>query len=420
MSTISLLDVLMKVTLLSNEFPPLIYGGAGVHIDNLSRELSLLTPVNVHCFGEQNEETPDLKVRGVTAHLDEGLYKDHAHKGLFETLDKNISMSSFGEPTNIVHCHTWYTHLSGIMVKNLQQVPLILTTHSLEPHRPWKVEQLGSGYHMSCWIEKTAYQNADGIIAVSNDMKKDVIEAYGVDESKVKVIYNGIDPDFYQPTFDDELLNELGIDPAKPFVLFVGRVTRQKGIAHLLQAAKKFEKGTQVVLCAGAPDSEVIAKECNDLLVELQAEREGVIWISEMLPHEKLKVLYTMASVFICPSLYEPFGIINLEAMACGTPVVGSAVGGIPEIILNENTGYLVPFEARSKMDFEPVEAHKFHNDLAKKVNLLLNDEALCKHMGETARKRVEAIFSWKSIAHQTLGFYQEVLERYNKEKKDA
>jgi starch synthase len=299
------------------------------------------------------------------------------------------------------------------MIKNLQQVPLVLTTHSLEPHRPWKVEQLGNGYHLSSWIEKTAYQNAEGIIAVSNDMKKDVIDAYGVDEDKVRVIYNGIDPDFYTPTEDPEYLKSLGIDPSKPFILFVGRVTRQKGISHLLQAAKKINSDAQLVLCAGAPDTPEIEKECTDYLEALKAERDGVIWISEMLSHDKIKILYSMASVFTCPSLYEPFGIINLEAMSCGTPVVGSAVGGIPEIIVEGETGYLVSFDAKSKSNFEPVDAEKFHQDLADKINAILDNPKLGKELGIKARQRVEDVFSWKSIAKQTLEFYEETLAKF-------
>ena len=312
----------MKIALFSNEFPPNIYGGAGVHIDFLSQELAKLGQVEVRCFGNQLESTNSMNVIGIQSSLNKMEDDANQHIKMFHNLSKNVEMSQNTLVADVIHCHTWYTHLAGIFSRELLQVPLILTTHSLETHRPWKVEQLGNGYFLSRWIENHAYNTADGIIAVSQQMKTDVIEAYGVAPEKVTVIHNGIDPEFYKPTFDTDLLLEYGINPEIPFVLFVGRITRQKGISQLISAAKYFNKNCQVVLCAGAPDTEEIAKETESLIQELQSERDGIILISEMLPREKIKVLYSHSRVFACPSLYEPFGIINLEAMSCETPVI--------------------------------------------------------------------------------------------------
>jgi glycogen synthase len=325
-------------------------------------------------------------------------------------------MSQHTTEADVIHCHTWYTHLAGIFSKELLQSPLILTTHSLETHRPWKVEQLGNGYFLSRWIEHHAYNTADGIIAVSEQMKTDVIEAYGVASEKVTVIHNGIDPDFYAPTFDPDLLNEYGINPDIPFVLFVGRITRQKGISQLIAAAKHFDENCQIVLCAGAPDTPEIAKETEALIGDLKTHRKGVILISEMLPREKIKVLYSHARVFACPSLYEPFGIINLEAMSCETPVVGSAVGGIPEIIVEGETGYLIELESLSRTDFNPKTPEIFQRNFAAKVNLLLRDENLALQMGKAGRKRVLEKFSWTAIAKTTYDYYEEVIKRFEKE----
>lgn len=405
----------MKVSLYSNEFPPHIYGGAGVHIDFISRELSKLCEVEVRCFGEQNQSQANLSVLGVQPHLSPQSH-NVPHCGMFKNLSRNLEMSVTTASTDIVHCHTWYSHFAGILTKTLHQVPMILTTHSLEPHRPWKVEQLGNGYHLSCWIERTAYENADGIIAVSNDMKKDVIDAYGVDPDRVRVIHNGIDLNFYQPIYKTDVLESLGIDPFTPFVLFVGRVTRQKGIAQLLSAAKHISPNAQIVLCAGAPDTPEIEKETQDLYQQLCAERDGVIMITEMLKHDILRVLYSHAAVFVCPSLYEPFGIINLEAMACGTPVVASRVGGIPEIIVDGETGYLVDLESVSKANFEPKDPEAFQRGLAEKVNELLADEEKRKAFGLASRKRVEQYFGWEAIAKQTLAFYEETIAKAKKE----
>jgi starch synthase len=407
----------MKIALFSNEFPPNIYGGAGVHIDFLSQELAKLGDVEVRCFGNQEEEIGTMQVLGIQSSLNQMEDANNPHIKMFHNLSRNVEMSQHTLKADIIHCHTWYTHLAGIFSRELLQSPLILTTHSLETHRPWKVEQLGNGYFLSRWIENHAYNTADGIIAVSQQMKTDVIEAYGVSPEKVTVIHNGIDPEFYKPTFDNELLLEYGINPNIPFVLFVGRITRQKGISQLISAAKYFNKNCQVVLCAGAPDTPEIAKETEELISDLKATRDGIILISEMLPREKIKVLYSHARVFACPSLYEPFGIINLEAMSCETPVVGSAVGGIPEIIIEGETGNLITLESISRTDFNPKNPEAFQKDFAKKINVLLEDENLANKMGKAGRQRVLDIFSWESIAKTTFNYYAEVISKFEKEK---
>ncbi len=407
----------MKIALFTNEFPPYIYGGAGVHIDFLSQELAKLAEIEVRCFGMQNEQVDSMNVLGIQSSLTKMEDVTNPHIKMFHNLSKNVEMSQHTLQADVVHCHTWYTHLAGIFTRELLQVPLILTTHSLETHRPWKVEQLGNGYFLSRWIENHAYNTADGVIAVSQQMKTDVIEAYGINPEKVTVIHNGIDPEFYKPTFDLELLKEYGINPDVPFVLFVGRITRQKGISQLISAAKYFDKNCQIVLCAGAPDTPEIAAETETLINELKSQRDGVILISEMLPREKIKVLYSHARVFACPSLYEPFGIINLEAMSCETPVVGSSVGGIPEIIIEGKTGYLIPLESVSRTNFNPKNPEEFQKEFASKINILLNDESLANQMGKAGRERVLEKFSWESIAKTTYNYYQEVISKFEKEK---
>lgn len=406
----------MKIALFTNEFPPHIYGGAGVHIDFLSQELAKLGTVEVRCFGNQQEHLKNMNVLGIQSSLTNMEDETYPHNKMFHNLSKNVEMSQHTLQADIVHCHTWYTHLAGIFSRELLQVPLILTTHSLETHRPWKVEQLGNGYFLSRWIENHAYNSADGVIAVSQQMKTDVIEAYGIKPEKVTVIHNGIDPNFYKPTFDNQLLEEYGINPNIPFVLFVGRITRQKGISQLISAAKYFNATCQIVLCAGAPDTPEIAKETEVLIADLKAHRSGIILISEMLPREKVKVLYSHARVFACPSLYEPFGIINLEALSCETPVVGSAVGGIPEIIQEGKTGYLIPLDSISRTDFNPKNPEAFQRNFAEKVNLLLDDENLAIQMGKAGRQSVLEKFSWESIAKTTFNYYQEVISRFEKE----
>jgi glycogen synthase len=400
----------MRIGILTNEYPPYVYGGAGVHVEYLTRELATLDDgrhsVHVLCFGDQNEQSGTLRVEGVQppVAIDSD---DPRHTKLFATMLQDLVMSGKLHDVDIVHCHTWYTHLAGCVGKYLQGVPLVLTTHSLEPHRPWKAEQLGTAYHVSTWIERTAYQNADGVVAVSASMKNDVHELYGVPLDRIRVIHNGIDLQEYRPTLNLATLREFGIDPDVPYVLFVGRITRQKGILHLVNAIRYLRADAQVVLCAGAPDTPEIAAEMADALERARTEStHKIVWIREMLSKEKAVHLYTHAAIFVCPSVYEPFGIINLEAMACETPVVASAVGGIPEVVIHGETGLLVPTNPISAADVEPADPDQFSRALASAVNMLLEDPELRQSMARKARARVEEHFSWSSIARQTVEFY--------------
>ncbi len=410
----------MRIGILTNEYPPHVYGGAGVHVEYLTRALAELDggrhSVHVLCFGDQRETHGSLHVEGVTPPMDVPV-REARHAKLFGTLVDDLVMSGKLAAIDVVHCHTWYTHYAGCLVKYLQTVPLVLTTHSLEPHRPWKAEQLGTAYNVSAWIERTAYENADGVVAVSQAMRRDVHDLYGVPRDRIEVIHNGIDLNQYRPTPGVETLRELGIDPHVPFVLFVGRITRQKGIIHLVNAIKYFHAGAQVVLCAGAPDTPEIAREMSDAVAQARS-RSGhrIIWIEEMLPKEKVIQLYSEAAIFVCPSIYEPFGIINLEAMACETPVVASAVGGIPEVVDHGETGLLVTPVAISADDVEPAHPEQFARDLAAAVNCLLDDPELRAAMGRRARERVEQHFGWPAIARQTLEFYERVIARHREE----
>jgi alpha-maltose-1-phosphate synthase len=404
----------MRIGILTNEYPPNVYGGAGVHVEYLTRELAALDEgrhlVRVLAFGQQAERSPTLVVDGVQPPVRIAA-QDPRHGKLFDTLAQNLVMSGMATDLDIVHCHTWYSHFAGCLVKHLQDVPLVLTTHSLEPHRPWKVEQLGTAYHASSWIERTAYQNADGVVAVSVAMKNDVQSIYHVDPDRVRVIHNGIDLQQYRPRPDPSVLSQYGIRADAPFVLFVGRITRQKGIIHLVNAIRHIRTGAQIVLCAGAPDTPEIAVEMTEAVERARARSpHDIIWIQEMLPKDKVIALYTHAAIFVCPSVYEPFGIINLEAMACETPVVASSVGGIPEVVEHGETGLLVAPEAISATAVEPRNPEQFSRDLATAVNVLLDDPDLRASMAEQARLRVERKFSWTSIARQTLEFYQELI----------
>ena len=405
----------MNIAVLTNEYPPHVYGGAGVHVEYLTRELAAFDngrhTVQVLCFGDQREERGNLQVRGIRPAVQLPA-QDARHAKLFATLLQDLEMAGTLAGIDIVHCHTWYTHLGGCLAKHLQSVPLVLTTHSLEPHRPWKVEQLGTAYDVSSWVERVAYQSADGVIAVSESMSRDVHEEYGVARDRIRVIHNGIDLQQYRPTPDPSLLKALQIDAEMPFVLFVGRITRQKGIIHLVNAIQHLHRGVQVVLCAGAPDTPEIATEMTAAVDRARAEgSHPIIWIREMMPKEKIITLYTHAAVFVCPSVYEPFGIINLEAMACETPVVASAVGGIPEVVEHGVTGLLVPPEVSGPTEVEPRHPEQFSKDLADAVNRLLADSALRATMARMARLRVEQQFSWTSIARQTLEFYSDIIK---------
>ena len=404
----------MRITQLTNEYPPHVYGGAGVHIEYLARELARAEggahAVQVLCFGEQDAPDGNPRVRGVAPPVRLAA-QDPRHAKLLDALVRDLAMVGLADAPEIVHCHTWYAHLAGCLARPLTGARLVLTTHSLEPHRPWKVEQLGTAYHASSWIERTAYQNADGVVAVSEAMKADVQALYGVAPERVRVIHNGIDPDEYRPQHDPATLARLGVDPERPIVLFVGRITRQKGILHLVRAVRHLPAGVQVVLCAGAPDTEEIAAEMAALVEAARRDSAAtIVWIPEMLPKPDVIRLYTHAAVFVCPSVYEPFGIINLEAMACETPVVASAVGGIPEIVVPGETGVLVPLETAGGDSPEPRDPEAFSAALAAAVTALLADPERRAAMGRSARARVLARFSWASIAAQTLDFYRHLL----------
>ncbi len=404
----------MRIAILTNEYPPHVYGGAGVHVEYLTRELARADggrhKVEVYCFGEQRIEDGNLTVRGVMPRC-EPPGEDARLRKFFDPMLRDLEMAGLVSGADVVHCHTWYTHLAGCLVKELTGAKLVLTTHSLEPHRPWKVEQLGAGYRASTWVERTAYQNADGVVAVSRSMKEDVGSLYGVPEERIRVIYNGIDPAEYRQVENPKVLADHGIDPTQPFVLFVGRITRQKGIIHLVNAIKWIRPGVQVVLCAGAPDTPEIGREMAAAVAHAKEETENqVIWIAEMLPKEQVIALYSQAALFVCPSVYEPFGIINLEAMSCGTPVVATSVGGIREVVVPELTGLLVPIQARGETDFEPVEPERFAHDLATAINKVMGDDRLRLEMGRRSRERVEELFSWSSITRGTLQYYRELV----------
>jgi starch synthase len=401
----------MKITLLTNEYPPYVYGGAGVHVDYLSQELTHLDggkhEVQILCFGDQKEHSISKNVKGIHLNFDFP-FQDVHHQKLLDTLFRNLIMTGSLKETDMVHCHTWYTHLAGCLIKQIFDVPLVLTTHSLEPDRPWKQEQLGSAYRASTWLEKTAYQNADGVIAVSQSMKMEVHNLYQVPFEKMRVIPNGIDVNQYQPTLNPSLLTSYRINPDKPFLIFVGRITRQKGIIHLVNAIKYISPGIQIVLCAGAPDTEEIGREMEEKVKEAHTQTTNeIIWIRRWVPKSDLITLYSHASIFVCPSIYEPFGIVNLEAMACGTPVVASAVGGITEAVIHDETGLLVPFEPTGSHNGEPKDPERFSQDLASAINSLFSSPEKIKRMRIKSQERVERHFSWKSIARQTLDFYK-------------
>ena len=401
----------MRALLLTNEYPPNIYGGAGVHVEYLTRELSQLMEVQVRCFGDQREQSPMLSVHG--HEVPTGLLQSTPDKlrSPLGAVGRCLEMTAQGDTAtaDVVHCHTWYTHMGGILAKLSHGIPLVVTTHSLEPLRPWKREQLGRGYDLSSWIERTAIELADAVVAVSEETRQDVLRLFSVDPARVRVIPNGIDVDEYQPTADRSALEQHGIPQDLPYVLFVGRIARQKGIIHLVRAIEQLDPGVGVVLCAGAPDTPEIAAEMERSVAAVQRQRDNVHWIQEMVPRTTAIQLYSHARVFCCPSIYEPFGIINLEAMACGTPVVGSAVGGIKEIVLPEETGLLVPFEQQPEPPFEASDPAAFSADLARGINRLMADQELNQRMAKAGRQRVEQLYSWRSVARQLADLYQEL-----------
>ncbi len=432
----------MRVGLMTREYPPYVYGGAGVHVEYLSRELAKRIEVEVHAWGAVPEELPEenATLQVFFEQPWDAISKgtDAKFKGALEALSLNLLQNLDLGRLDVIHTHTWYVAMAGFLARKLYGIPFVLTTHSLEPLRAWKAEQLGTGYALSSWMERTAILDADAIVAVSNGTKADILKAYpDVDASRIHVIYNGIDLQQYQYTEDKSALKKYGVDLEKPYVLFVGRITRQKGVTHLVEAIQYLPAGTQVVLCAGAPDTPEIAAEMRAKVeavrrftpgsqraaVENFTEDGGhsiatgdptgtghnLVWIEQMVTKEEAIQLYSHCAVFCCPSVYEPFGIINLEAMACRAPVVASATGGILEVVVEGETGHLVPFEAHPETSF-PTDAAQFAKDLAARITGLLDDPTKAKRMGEAGRKRVEEHFSWTAIAAQTIRLYEELV----------
>jgi alpha-maltose-1-phosphate synthase len=400
----------MRVGLFTREYPPLVYGGAGVHVDYLSRELARSIEVEVHCWGPQSLDDGNLHVRGAEPWAEITNGTEGKFKGALEAFSLNLTQVKALDGIDVVHTHTWYVSMAGFLAKKLYGVPFVLTTHSLEPLRAWKAEQLGSGYAMSSWMERTAILDADAIIAVSQGTKADIQSAYpDVDPNRIHVIYNGIDLAEYQKTAETKALTDYGVDPAVPYVLFVGRITRQKGVTHLVDAIHYLPPDTQVVLCAGAPDTPEIAAELRQKVDAARTHHPRIVWIEKMVTKREAIQLYSNARVFCCPSVYEPFGIINLEAMACRAPVVASSTGGIKEVVVDGETGYLVPFDQDPVTSF-PRAPETFARDLATRINEMLEDPEKCRRFGDAGRRRVEEVFSWTAIAQQTIHLYEQLV----------
>ncbi len=406
----------MRVDLLTKEYPPFIYGGAGVHVNELAKVLRPLADVRVHAFGGPREPGTEGADDGVTGYP-EIAELDGANAAL-RTFGVDLEMAQGTEGTDLVHSHTWYANLAGHLAGLLHGVPHVISAHSLEPLRPWKAEQLGGGYALSSWAEKTAYEAASGIIAVSNGMREDILRCYpAVDPERVKVVHNGIDLEAWKHLQGQEAdaqaaatLKRLGIDPDRPTIVFVGRITRQKGLPHLLRACEQLPADVQVILCAGAPDTPEIKAEVEGLVARLREKRTGVVWIEEMLPRPELIAVLAASDVFVCPSVYEPLGIVNLEAMAVGLPVVGSATGGIPDVIVDGETGLLVPIEQVQDGTGTPIDPARFEADLAERLTTLVTDTEAARTMGQAARRRVEEHFAWQAIAQRTMDVYNWVL----------
>lgn len=395
-------DACMRVSILTREYPPYIYGGAGVHVEQL---VSHLRPkcemVDVQCMGEPRS--------GATAHPEN--FPEGANAAL-RVLGTDVAMAAAVSQVDVIHSHTWYANMAGLLASKMLDVPHVVTSHSLEPHRPWKAEQLGGGYRVSSWAEKTAFLDAAAIISVSAGMRRDVLASYQeLDPDKVFVVRNGIDTDEFYPDDNPSKLHELGIDLDSPLVVFVGRITRQKGLVHLVRAARQFDPGTQLLLLAGAPDTPEIEQEFTEAFSALKAQRSGVTWVVEMLPRKDLRAVVSHADVFACPSVYEPLGIVNLEAMACQTAVVASAVGGIPEVVVDGSTGLLVPYDPAQADD--PAFVASFEENFAEAVNSLTRDPDKAKAFGRAGRERCIAEFSWDAIADQTIKVYQQAIERF-------
>ncbi|WP_412100995.1 glycogen synthase [Corynebacterium aurimucosum] len=384
----------MRAGIFSKEYPPEIYGGAGVHVAELTRFMREIIDVSVHCMGSERDEK-DVFVHGIDPALKEA-------NAAVQTLSTGLRMANAASDIDVAHSHTWYTGLGGHLAGRLYGIPHVVTAHSLEPHRPWKREQLGGGYEVSSWSEKNAMEYADAVIAVSAGMKDSILDAYPrIDADKVHVVLNGIDTQVWQPG-ESTVLDELGVDKQRPIVAFVGRITRQKGVKHLLKATQSFDADIQLVLCAGAPDTPEIAAETEALVEELSAQRDGLYWVKDMLSREQIKQVYSGADVFVCPSIYEPLGIVNLEAMACGTAVVASNVGGIPEVVVDGETGVLVNYDVNDEATFEA--------DLAAAVNRVAADKELALRFGSAGRQRAIEDFSWATIAQQTVDIYRSLM----------
>ena len=375
----------------TREYPPEVYGGAGVHVTELTRFMRDIVEVDVHCMGAPRDAA-GVYVHGVDPALAEA-------NGAIKTLSTGLRMADAAAGLDVVHSHTWYAGLGGHLAGQLHEIPHVVTAHSLEPDRPWKREQLGGGYNVSSWSEKNAFEYADAVIAVSAGMKEAVLRAYPrIDDTKVHTVLNGIDPEKWYPD-SGTIAEELGVNPDKPVVAFVGRITRQKGVAHLLKAAQSFDEDIQLILCAGAPDTKEIAAETEGLVEKLKASRDGVFWIQEMMPPEKVREVYSLADVFVCPSIYEPLGIVNLEAMACETAVVASRVGGIPEVVVDGETGVLVDYDADDTAGFEAA--------LAEAVNAVAGDAERAAALGAAGLTRAKTDFSWATIAQETVEIYK-------------
>ncbi|MGZ4484313.1 MAG: glycogen synthase [Nocardioidaceae bacterium] len=384
----------MRAAILTREFPPDVYGGAGVHVDFLVRELRRLVDVDVHCMGEPRP--------GATAHTEKEERLAGANAAL-QVLSTDLAMTAGVGAADLVHSHTWYANMAGHWAKLLYDVPHVVTAHSLEPQRPWKAEQLGGGYRVSSWAERTAFEAADAVVAVSEGMRRDVLASYpALDPGRVHVIYNGIDTDFYRPDDDPAVLEEIGVDLDRPYVAFVGRITRQKGVPHLLRAGLAFDPSLQIVLLAGAANTPALKAETDAAIADLRRSRDGVFVVSEMLPREQVRQVLTRALAFLCPSVYEPLGIVNLEAMACETAVVASDVGGIPEVVADGETGLVVPYDEAAPAAFEA--------GLAEAVNRLAADPALAHRFGRAGRDRAVHRFAWDAIAERTVALYDALL----------
>ncbi|MCX2726913.1 glycogen synthase [Thermomicrobium sp. 4228-Ro] len=398
-----------KVLVLTNEYPPHVYGGAGVHVEYLTRELARSVSVEVRCFGDQDTEQPNLRVRGYLGWEEIRRGGDRRHWSALDALSRNLLMVRDPIDADVIHAHTWYTDLAALWGRLLWERPYVLTVHSLEPLRPWKAEQLGTAYRLSSWMERTAIEAADAVIAVSGATRQDVLHLFAIPPERVHVIHNGIDIDLYRKTSETSALERAGVDLGRPYVLFVGRITRQKGIVHLLDAVRILRPDVQVVLLAGQPDTPELAQAVETRVAELRARRRGIVWIPEMLPRSDVIQFYSHATVFCCPSIYEPFGLINLEAMACECPVVASDVGGIPEVVVDGETGILVHVEVDPERG-EPVDPDTFARDLAAAIQRIVDDPELRERLGRNGRARVEQHFSWRAVAQRTLDLYRRLV----------